>query len=544
MLDVAIIGAGVCGLSLARQLHAAGLSCTVFEARSRAGGRVLTQASARTGAALDLGAAWFWPQTEPRVAGLLDALGLASFAQHDTGEALRLSDPNRAPEALQFADGVHAGACRVAGGTGRLIDALVADLPAGSLRFGLRLRALTRRHDRVELAFTADGGTAERAQRIEARRVVLAVPPRLLAERVHFEPALDAALADAMRATPTWMAAQAKAFASYPAPFWRADGHSGNAFADHAQAVLRETWDASGACATGPGVLGGFFALGPAQRASFRVGMSMLIESQFVMLFGAQAGLPEDAPPVVHDWAAEHDTCSALDRESADAPPPTGGHPLLRRAQWDGSLYFGATETASHAAGHLEGALEAASRIARLLASGAASDRAVAASAAGVTDAAMMLAGFSDWVARERAGGPERYRRHLTRLLSTQQYEQITQRALLASVEQVYSEALAQLDALPAPVRGVGVEGGRSALTPAALAPFNGWSKAMLDAALGFNRTSCALSNFPAEHAPTPEQVQAVARDLAAAWREFALQVNDLLIARTAARATARAQEA
>ena len=40
--DVAVIGAGVAGLSAARDLTAAGLNVEVFEARDRIGGRILT----------------------------------------------------------------------------------------------------------------------------------------------------------------------------------------------------------------------------------------------------------------------------------------------------------------------------------------------------------------------------------------------------------------------------------------------------------------------------------------------------------------------
>ena len=42
MLDVAIIGAGLSGLSLAAQLHQRGYSLAVFEARDRIGGRILS----------------------------------------------------------------------------------------------------------------------------------------------------------------------------------------------------------------------------------------------------------------------------------------------------------------------------------------------------------------------------------------------------------------------------------------------------------------------------------------------------------------------
>jgi monoamine oxidase len=64
------------------------------------------------------------------------------------------------------------------------------------------------------------------------------------------------------------------------------------------------------------------------------------------------------------------------------------------------------------------------------------------------------------------------------------------------------------------------------------LTPFLGFNKALLDEAILFNRSSCALSNFPSEHAISPEYLETIARDLAAAWREFALGVNALLAAK------------
>jgi monoamine oxidase len=53
MLDVAIIGGGLCGLALAHSLQARYLDWTLFDARDRLGGRVLTR-QAGNGAALDL----------------------------------------------------------------------------------------------------------------------------------------------------------------------------------------------------------------------------------------------------------------------------------------------------------------------------------------------------------------------------------------------------------------------------------------------------------------------------------------------------------
>jgi monoamine oxidase len=110
---------------------------------------------------------------------------------------------------------------------------------------------------------------------------------------------------------------------------------------------------------------------------------------------------------------------------------------------------------------------------------------------------------------------------------------------LLATVDQVYSEALASLDpllvALDVSQASTEVATGRHALTTPLLAAFEGWNKDLLAAALNFNGTSCALSNFPLEHQPDAELLRAITLDLAAAWREFALALNTRLLAATGA---------
>jgi len=59
----------------------------------------------------------------------------------------------------------------------------------------------------------------------------------------------------------------------------------------------------------------------------------------------------------------------------------------------------------------------------------------------------------------------------------------------------------------------------------------------LLDAVIDFNRTSCALSNFPQERRLSKDYVSATLRDVAAAWREFSLAANERLIARRGAEA-------
>ncbi len=351
MLDTAIVGGGLSGLALARRMQKQGRECAVFEARDRLGGRILSVPV--DGMALDLGPAWYWPQSQPRMARLIAELGLTHFPQHDQGTVLSLNDPDKAPQAYPT-DGVHGGARRLEGGMASLIQALAANFPAGTLHLNHVLIAVIEQGDHVALHFRC----GDSIRQISARRVVLAVPPRLLEEHVRFEPPLSEPLVQSMRSTCTWMADQAKVVVTYPQSFWRGAALAGNAFVGHEQAVLYETFDACNA-AGDQAALGGFIALSPALRASFETGLSLLITSQLVQLFGREA---EDGTQHRHDWATEIYTSSTLD-QSPLRVHPSYDDPSLRRPWWSSRLYFCGSETAGYAAGYMEGALEASERV-------------------------------------------------------------------------------------------------------------------------------------------------------------------------------------
>jgi monoamine oxidase len=519
--DVAIVGAGLCALALARTLHARGLTVQLLEARERLGGRALTLQCPDTGQALDLGPTWFWPETEPRVAALVAALNLPDMAQHDPGDALWLTDPNRAPEPRHEPDGVHAGARRIQGGVAALVQALAAALPQDSIQLGKTVRAVRDCGNRVELVM-AQGPP------LRARHVVLALPPRLALQHLEFLPALPEHVTQAMQDTPTWMAAQAKALSTFAQAFWRSNGQSGNAFVRHPQAVLDPVYDccAHAGEAPQPGALGGFVALDAAQRENFQRGLPLLLESQLAQLFGVEA---QQGRLFVQDWALEPWTCSALDLAQPSEPPQAD--PLLRQPLWGGRLYMGGSETAAHGAGHMEGALESADRIAHALLRGQIVSAHSSEHGERLTRAAAIGA-YSCGVVTLRSLAAERYRQHLTRLLVAQQTDMLTQRALVATVEQCYSEALSRLDPLLESLDASQAEvvQGRHALTASLLAPFEGWNKELLDRALAFNGASCALSNFAQEHRPDAETVRAITRDMASAWREFAIELNSRLL--------------
>ncbi|WP_315765413.1 MULTISPECIES: flavin monoamine oxidase family protein [unclassified Bradyrhizobium] len=532
MLETAIVGGGLCGLALARSLQQRGTTFALFEARHRLGGRILSVA-AGSGLALDLGPTWFWPETQPLLTSLIGELGLVHFPQHDDGTVLHLTDADKAAQQISGPP-IHQGAQRVQGGMASLVAALARELPQEQIHLGYELTRIVDCATHVRLVFA----TATESVAIDAKRAVLAVPPRLLADRVSFSPELDEATSEAMHNAATWMAAQAKVLIAYDRAHWRDKGHSGNAFVSHEQAVIGEIFDACDADGA-KAALGGFLAFSPELRETFTVGLPMLMASQMVQLFGSAL---DDGEQHYQNWASERFTCSAADRSDPPGEHIEIANPMLRRALWDGRLHLGSAETASHAAGYLEGAVNAARRIERALArSNSATEGSTArpqiAIDSGLSGNAASLAWFASWVIAQRDPAFDDYRQRLTRSLAAQQREQLTQLAVLGVMESVFAAALKVLEALSFDMRDVAVERGRSALTPEVQKPFRDFMQSLLDDAVAFNRTSCALSNFPHEHKPSKDYVQAILRDIAAAWQEFSLAANRLLLMKAEAAA-------
>src|SRR5690349_5947387 len=348
-VQVAVVGGGVSGLNLARRLWAAGVSFELFEARDRLGGRVLTLngAGVPSGDGYDLGPSWFWPRLQPAVGELIEELGLASFAQSSDGDVIfermsresarRYTGVGQTPESM-----------RLSGGSAALVRALAADLPADRVHLNTSVLGLTLQEGGVRVD-CRDGSGTERS--IEAEYVAAALPPRLLEATVAFSPEPKPETVALWRATPTWMAAQAKFFALYDTPFWPAAGLSGTA--QSMVGPMVEMHDAT--TRSGSASLFGFLGMSPAQRQA--VGEQTLTEAcidQFERIFGPEAGTPTST--LFKDWAADSLTCTTADLVSSGHPAPA---PSWAHGLWAERLILAGSEVSPNEAGYLAGAVEA-----------------------------------------------------------------------------------------------------------------------------------------------------------------------------------------
>lgn len=340
--DVAVIGAGIAGLTAARALMDAGRTVVVHEARDRVGGRLLSITS--SGGHLDLGATWSWPD-EPLVQTLAHELGVHTFPQALAGDAV--FDPgHRGPLRVQ-GNPVDVPSSRFTAGAQALALGLADRLPPGALRLG----------DGV--SHVAVHGTGVRVQSARgvttAGQVVLALPPALAVEAITFEPGLPSAVRSVAASTAVWMGGVVKAVAVFDTAFWRTAGLAGAAISH--RGPFREVHDHSGPDGS-PAALFGFaaaasFAGAPPDRVGAQFG------EQLRRLFG-----PAATPRRVHvtDWSAER--CTSPRAPSPSASTSTYGHRLFQQPV-AARLHWASTETATHHPGHIEGAVHAGIQAAR-----------------------------------------------------------------------------------------------------------------------------------------------------------------------------------
>lgn len=315
-----IIGGGLSGLALADRLQEQGRDYVLLEARARFGGRILTHRL--ESGYFDMGPAWFWPG-QPRIAALIDRLGLTKFAQYAEGVLTYENEHGQ----VHRGQGISSmqGSWRLKGGLAALTDTLASRLAPGRAHLNARVVKLAVSDDKCS-ATMLNGG------QITANHVILALPPRVAAE-IAFAPALPTDAIQAMTGIATWMAGQAKAIAVYDRPFWRSQGLSGDAMSRKGPMV--EIHDAS-PFTGGPYALFGFIGVPPQDRGDQQA-LHQHILAQLARLFGEEAARPKQL--YLKDWAIDPYTATG-----ADSAPlyvhPTYGLPQPMHRLWNGKLLF------------------------------------------------------------------------------------------------------------------------------------------------------------------------------------------------------------
>src|ERR687890_282152 len=402
--DVVIVGAGLAGLTAARELERSGAAVLVIEAQDRVGGR--TMAGHVAGTIVELGGQWIGPG-QRRIGALAADLGVETFPTHLPGRTvfceggrrseyeedgeIPLSDPAALREvedafgalgelareslyACEPRDISLLGVLADIASSGSFEGLFEIEASAEEYRFvggaqEIPVRLAEELEGRMVLGspvqriVQGEGAVLVESDRVSVRgeTVIVTVPPALRG-RIEYVPALGPRHDGLSQRMP--MGAVIKCHAVYGTPFWREAGLNGRTESD--TGPCRITCDNSFP-AEDAGVLTGFILGSDAREWGRREkgDRERAVLECFSCYFGAKALDPLGYAET--DWGAE------VYSRGGYAGVPTPGvlldhGPALQEPV--GRIYWAGAETSPEWSGYMEGAVESGERAAREVLSG------------------------------------------------------------------------------------------------------------------------------------------------------------------------------
>ena len=342
---VTIIGAGLCGLTIAYLLQKKGFDITIFEADTRIGGRIDTKIGL-SGVAIEMGGTWF-SKPHQNFIGLLDEFKIQYFKQFTQGISLFETMSFVPPQKFEISD-TEESSFRIHGGTSKLIEKLVEKIGVQNIKTETKITTIIEVDNHLEL-------TDSNEIKYTAEKVISTLPPHLLVQTIKFEPALPESIVQLAKKTHTWMGESIKFSVEYATPFWKEKNYSGTLYSQ--ASIVQEMYDHSSPDNNGFALKG--FLNGGANLLTVEERKEKII-SQLTKLFGPEATDYIEYHEKI--WTEEHLTFFPY--EELVLGHENNGVPEYKQPFFNNKFYISGSETASHHPGYMEGAIIAAKNIA------------------------------------------------------------------------------------------------------------------------------------------------------------------------------------
>lgn len=340
---IIIIGAGLSGLLTAYRLKKEGIPFKVLEARNRIGGRIHTIYDIHETPA-EMGATWF-SNSHKHLITLLENLKIAYFEQYMQGTVFFQPFSTSPAQSIQIPS--QPPSYRISGGSSNLIDTLHQALDENDVLLNQTVS---------EIKFHNNGVEVKANKIFEGHQVVLAIPPKLWAKNILFEPSLPYQLSKIAQNTHTWMEDSIKVALTYNEPFWRQQDLSGTLFSN--TGPVTEFYDHCNHDTSKYALCGfinsSFKSLNDADRRA-------RVIDQLKTVFGTQAEGFIDYKECI--WSNEKHTFEAS--ESALFPHQNNGNPIFSQSFYEDRLLISSAEVALYFPGYMDGAVHSANVVAK-----------------------------------------------------------------------------------------------------------------------------------------------------------------------------------
>ncbi|PWJ37922.1 flavin monoamine oxidase family protein [Sediminitomix flava] len=340
---IIIVGGGLSGLTLAYLLSKNNIHAKIVEASSRIGGRIQT-IKGKHDTPLELGATWF-SDLHQHFLALIDELGLQKYKQFTEGISLFQTNSFEPPQQF-FVPENESPSYRLAGGTQKLIDTLVAQLDRQNISLNTKVTSISEVDNELELR-TSDG------ESLSADKVILCLPPQLIGSQIQFSPELPKELSAVLPTVQTWMSGSLKFVVEYEQAFWRKNGYSGLLFSH--SGIISEMYDHTNIEENKFGFTG---FLNPTTDSYSQEQRKEFVLEHLKKLLGNEA-----LSYISYFDKVWTDEFIVGDHQIIHRPHQNNGHPLLQQSYMKDKLLFAGTETATKFEGYMEGAVISANKV-------------------------------------------------------------------------------------------------------------------------------------------------------------------------------------